>query len=564
MTKTKSQKVRAKAKGKRGKRLLDNIGVTVSMPGSSAKTKLGNNAGKTTVGVNKRAMRSMAAPAAIGPGGDLTTPAKITNFTQDGARISGRDYLTAINVNSHNAGDIRFQTLITPYMIPNSRMAQLATIFQKWRIRKMIFHYVTSVSSATAGQLINYIDFDPASPVTNSQPTNVNIASAHSKSIPFSVWQDSDLTYGRAGQWLFTNPNGEDQRLDTAGQFFSVCATNFSGTVALGTIYVEYVVEFALGDSSSTSNSASVGTKLYSQVGNLTTDPFATPVIAWNFLGLRIEHDADGTKFIFPPQLGVELYLVILVAHTAAGKASPTYSKTAEGFSQLTLTGLSIDDFPPVSDAVTVTGAVNISVLAASAGNSEYSFKVEFGPSIATTDQTVAIFVPMPNTDLNLNRTPVRTQLRQMRQQIEVLEKALQTISVTPPTASTLGGPVPLLKPTPSEVIALQGPAPISKQDKLRSKYGIAVFSEAAQSRGLLENYPNLKSRCANLQGRIINRILSETGVRHFCALPDSHPSLPKSCQFCSSTICDYVRNAIKVQDLYIPVMEIRSKLENS
>lgn len=304
--KNQKRKQKQKQNKKKGKRFLDGLTVGVSMPGSTNRVASGNTKGGSLNVANKK--RNLA-PVALGTA-DMTVSARVRN-QGDGATISGRDFLTPINVNNHVVGDVRYTMPITPFMLPQSRLAALATIYEKWRIRKLIFHYVTAVATSQAGQLIHYVDYDVTNRLSTSSQSNVNIASAHSKSTPFSVWNDSKLSYGRAGQWLYTNNNGDDDRWDSAGLYTVICATNFGGDVDLGSIYVEYDIDFFQGQAA-TPSSGNLVTGVYGYaVGPTLTNPLGTDV-TYVYNNLGVTYDGAG-KFTFPSQLGTEHYTVSVI-----------------------------------------------------------------------------------------------------------------------------------------------------------------------------------------------------------------------------------------------------------
>lgn len=404
---------------KKQKKFLDGIGVSVSMPGSTNKMTMGSvSGGEASFGV-KRGVRNLMAPAAMSVSSDMTQPARINKLGTDGARITGRDFLGTINVNNHVSGDVRFSTLITPQMIPNSRMAQLASIFQRWMIIRMVFHFVTAVATSTAGQLISYIDYDPATNITNSQPINVNIASAHTKSTPFAVWSNSQVPYGRSGGWLFTDPTGDDARLDTAGQFILVCATNFGGTASLGNLYVEYDVAFAQGDSPSNAGTspATAGSKVQSTAGGGVFTPLGTPVFAWNALGLTVTQTGLASRLTFPTQLGIEKYIVIVWLQTAAAAAN-NIATTALGFTEIAMPPFAAFDFPPT--AVSTTAKNEVSIFQAAASQPFWAIDFSVSVSMAATDFFCVIVLPVPNVSLAVRR-PLKQQVALLTEQLERL-----------------------------------------------------------------------------------------------------------------------------------------------
>jgi hypothetical protein len=322
MTRTKSQKQRAAANRRPGalpgihtagtvnkKRFLDGITVGVSMPGSSNSVKSGGSKGGN-FHIGTKGARS--APAAITTR-KPTRGARMT-ATEDDAVVTGADFLGFVDVNSHVSGDVRFSMHINPFMLPKSRLAAAAHIYEKWRIRRMTFRYVPSVPTSQAGQLIQYVDYDVTNTLVTSAPDNVSVASAHTKNTPFAVWDNSVVTYGRECPWLFTSNNGVDDRLDSAGLFTVVCVSNFTGSIALGALYVDYEVEFLQGQSMSPSSGfISVGSRGLAQSLVTYTRPMGLTTWLENPLGLVVTTASGGaSRLTFPSQSGGELYHITL------------------------------------------------------------------------------------------------------------------------------------------------------------------------------------------------------------------------------------------------------------
>lgn len=301
--KGKKAKKTAQKGAKAVKRFLDGINVAVQGSNMSNESK----AGDTAVGYTKRAnipplaygatrLRRQAPTLTMARGGDS-------------ALVSGSDYLTTLNINNHNAGDVRFVADINPTLFGlSSRLAQMAILFEKWRINKLKFMYQPAVGSTTVGQLIHYIEYDAANSIPSTGVTNVQIGAAHRTFQPFSVWQPSDVSYDRKANdvELYTSPQSADDRMSQAGQYVVICSTNFTGTLSPGVVYVEYDIEFYMPQVGITAPSQPVG-YISSATGVDNSNVFGTNhVFVYNYIGAILFELGTVHTLSFPAQ-GVPL-----------------------------------------------------------------------------------------------------------------------------------------------------------------------------------------------------------------------------------------------------------------
>lgn len=317
---------------RRNKRFFDGITVGFSLPGSNNMITTGDTKGGGGVTAGKNV------PAAYGGKGTRN----ITHMmaTQDSAVISGSDYLGQVSSNSNVQGDVRFTIPITPYMNPTSRLAAEALIYDKWRVRKLQFRYVTAVATSQAGQLIHYIDYDVTNTLVLSNPSNVSIAAAHNHNAATPVWANSTVQYEdrksrlAPGEsvWLFTSNNGADDRFDSAGLYNVVLATNVGGTVTLGSIYVDYEIELACPQAMS----PNTGVVANLAAGSGTVSTYACPVgtvFNWTNNGIGLIYETGGgtySQITWPKQLGTERYLVHWILQGAtAYTGTPVITTTA-------------------------------------------------------------------------------------------------------------------------------------------------------------------------------------------------------------------------------------------
>lgn len=575
MTLTNSQKKRKRAgKGKgpgkvRSRKLLDGISVSVGMPGSVVSSKPGNVTSSTSIASRRsRRQNILTAPAAYAMG-DMTVPAKFTS-NGDGARITGCDLIGNVTIQpgQNTVGVILYETLITPYMLPGSRLSNVAPLFQKYRIKRLTFKYITAVGSSTTGQLIDFYDYDPSNQFADLEdPTsgvgNITIASAHTRSCAFSPWQPHTLTYGSQCPWLFTNDTGEDSRLSQAGQYVLMLAaptTSSDDAITLGALYMDYDFEFMKGDAAAIQSGSSTGpyTAITTALGTV-AQPLFGGVFTTNQLGLTLSNPTGSSQVDWPTQLGNEIYLMVLAYSSTASIANPGVSSPL--LTNATLTTLQ-NQLTRVFSATTPTAVKSSAYLVLieplGPGPMAISFSVGGTGGTSADSGTLYIF-PVPR----LSRLPSGRQKRPtkvdiLQKQVNYLRDQLTSLAVTvsPPPATTMGGPVLTdfkLPPDP-RVDALI----------MIEEFGAAVAAKARMSTGIDSNVPNFRSRCLGIVQATTNRWLTETGKRHFCQellSPTESTTPPKSCQDCSRAICDYIRMLTAKEDLDSPVKLVQCRL---
>jgi hypothetical protein len=106
---------------------------------------------------------------------------------------------------------------------------------------------------------------------------------------------------------LFTNSSDDDDRWDCAGLYILLLSTDIPETVPLGTIFVEYEIEFFQGQSATpSSGTVSNGSQFVNAGESTIAAPLMGCVANWNNLGLKLSDVA----IQWPNQMGNERYLV--------------------------------------------------------------------------------------------------------------------------------------------------------------------------------------------------------------------------------------------------------------
>jgi len=155
------------------------------------------------------------------------------------------------------AGDVLMVYSMNPQMLAGTRLAQMATLYQKYKFHHCTFEYVPSTPSTQDGSLMMFTVYDPAEnySVTTNNPTELmRLALAHQGANIFNSYD-----YGRTT--MFSNPDslldyynygGEDAREEMQGYFVILAASSFTNTstakLTIGSVVMHYDCSFYVRD----------------------------------------------------------------------------------------------------------------------------------------------------------------------------------------------------------------------------------------------------------------------------------------------------------------------------
>lgn len=154
-----------------------------------------------------------------------------------------------------NAGDILARILINPNAFRKTRLAQFAPLYQRYRFRKLRFHYEPIANATQSGQLIGFGDYDVDNLLDTDTPDNVQLAAAHYSEGISQIWEPRVFEFGvdsvRDGfTSLYTSLTQAEARLIYQGVFYLIAASDLflsaEGKTPLGNIYISYEIEFSI------------------------------------------------------------------------------------------------------------------------------------------------------------------------------------------------------------------------------------------------------------------------------------------------------------------------------
>jgi len=246
-----------------------------------------------------------------------------------GLRLRGGDFLKQLTINSSNnvVGNILADIRLQPSVLANTRIAQLAPLWSRWRATNFKVVYVPVENATVTGQILGCIDPDPANVwVSNGGLQNVRNASAIAGSCAHQVWEGGEYVFaqGKTLTDLYVNPGGSDIRFTDAGSILIIQASSFSDNTngnPVGNLYLLYDVEFFVPclNSEATAYSAQ-STELSSSVGVGPTSFFGT---ASSIRNNSLDMTWFGNTFVTPPSTVGER---ILIGYTYVGSGLNTLS----------------------------------------------------------------------------------------------------------------------------------------------------------------------------------------------------------------------------------------------
>lgn len=160
--------------------------------------------------------------------------------------LTDREFIGALKVtDTQKMGDHLLRQYLSPQDLTGTRIAVFSRLYEKYRFRRAVVHYVPMVGSTKAGTIIGFIDVDPDDPpVTGTQ--SVRTAESATGAQMNHIFQKGAYrlpTRDGNGEFFFTDP-GTDQRLYRQGLIDIVAVSDFLEAQTIGFLYLEYEIEF--------------------------------------------------------------------------------------------------------------------------------------------------------------------------------------------------------------------------------------------------------------------------------------------------------------------------------
>jgi len=207
--------------------------------------------------LSKRRAKTPRAPANFGPVSAIATaPVSIGNSirgsqprvsqTTNGARVVGRDFAFALS--STAAAVTNWELIggmpITPCALPSTVLRNYCQMFQKFKVNRLVAHYITSSPTSQAGDILFYYERDAVNPFmdySNSSFLPFVLSDPHTTIGP--QWTNHSIAIKPTPDWKTTAYGLQsDLNEDKTGSLFVFSKTNAANSP--GYLLLDYDISF--------------------------------------------------------------------------------------------------------------------------------------------------------------------------------------------------------------------------------------------------------------------------------------------------------------------------------
>jgi hypothetical protein len=196
---------------------------------------------------------------AVGYPVTVSTQGLSSHFTSNatrngGAVVTGRGYLGNLaSTDAIPAYKTMFTMNLTPDEMKEPRLGVYPQLYEQFRLIDFKVHYTPVCSTATAGQIVAFVDPDPVDLVpdtlaglisgfSHEGATPTNMYAGHTFKMPFRPGQNWMFTTLEAKS---TNDYDPDTRWESYGRFNIMSTTPLPASTVFGTLWMDYTIEFA-------------------------------------------------------------------------------------------------------------------------------------------------------------------------------------------------------------------------------------------------------------------------------------------------------------------------------
>nr|UHS71996.1 MAG: hypothetical protein 3 [Luteoviridae sp.] len=196
-------------------------------------------------------------PGSFGPVSQINTaPVSVGNSvrgsrpavtqTTDGARVVGRDFAFALSASA--AAITNWELIggmpITPAALPSSVLRNYCQMFNKFKVNRLVVHYITSSPTSQAGDVLFYYEKDATAPMCDYSSSNfLPFVLSDPHTVIGPQWTNHSMSVKPTPEWKTTlygtNP---DINEDKAGTIFLFSKTNAANSP--GYILIDYDISF--------------------------------------------------------------------------------------------------------------------------------------------------------------------------------------------------------------------------------------------------------------------------------------------------------------------------------
>ncbi len=184
------------------------------------------------------------APVAIG--NSMSGFTARTMVTADGLRVVGRDYaFTPAATGSVTTWALTGGMPLTPCCMPSTILRNFVQMYNKFKINACLFHYITSSSTATTGDVVFYYSKNAASQLPNCTSNSfLPYVMSDSNTVIGPQWTNHTIKVNPSTAWLSTDygVDATDEVAYSAGDIFLYSKT--SSTESPGYVVFDYDITF--------------------------------------------------------------------------------------------------------------------------------------------------------------------------------------------------------------------------------------------------------------------------------------------------------------------------------
>jgi len=163
----------------------------------------------------------------------------------DGARVVGRDYCFSVLGN----GSATNWTLsgglpLTPACLPTTTLRNFVNMYNKFKINRIIFHYITAAPTTQTGDIMFYYQKSTNSPEVNwTDITFLPFVLSDPNTVIGPQWTNHSIMVEPKTSWLITDyGTSQDLTEQSAGDLFLFSKTSSSGSP--GYVIMDYDISF--------------------------------------------------------------------------------------------------------------------------------------------------------------------------------------------------------------------------------------------------------------------------------------------------------------------------------
>jgi hypothetical protein len=221
---------------------------------------MSNPSGRRRAARANRSTASVSMSARMGPPTSIINQSSSGRFAVSGSdrsiRVKGTEFIRVLVMpDTITSGTVLFSTPNVAGPM-NTRLANFAAIFERWRPYKYNYRYVPSVPTTVAGSIILASDPDVSALYPDGSTSNIPRLTSLTGHRMTALWQPAVCGIASSADytslWTTDESSGEtssvDARFDAAGQFVACIVTppgsSFDAGTSIGSLELEYDIEF--------------------------------------------------------------------------------------------------------------------------------------------------------------------------------------------------------------------------------------------------------------------------------------------------------------------------------